>query len=298
MSISTQKPIIGINLENKPALRNCPEYSYISYDYVEAIVKSGGIPVLLPQIDDIDSIRETLSLLDGVVLTGGPDLDPRNDGFMLHPSVRPMTERREKYDRALMKEIATRRIPVLGIGAGMQLMNITLGGSLYLHIPEDIPSAFAHYDLKNEVPLRHKIIVGKGSLLYNVYGDNEVRVNSRHHMAIDDVANGFVISAYCPESQGAESKPYQKDLNFARSDVVVEAIESRFADWFALGVQFHPEATQSATDLDRQIFVEFLKGVIAYQETKRNCLVTRPNSKEMGKKGKKVKSESTISIEI
>ena len=87
-----------------------------------------------------------LDVLDGVVLVGGADLDPRNDGFMLHPAVRLLDRRRELFDRALMRLVAERRMPVLGIGCGMQLLNVSQGGNLFLHIAEDLPRALPHAD--------------------------------------------------------------------------------------------------------------------------------------------------------
>jgi len=89
------------------------------------------------------------------------------------------------------------------------------------------------------------LVVERGSLMDRVYGEGEIRVNSMHHMAIDEVAPGFAVTARCP-------------------DGVVEAIESTLPDWFAIGVQFHPEAP-SATALDFRIFEEFVEGVVRFQ---------------------------------
>lgn len=246
----SEKPIIGLNVEYKPVCGSVPSLSYLFSEYAEAIVEAGGAPVLLPPTDDLDVMNATLDIVDGCVLVGGPDLDPRNDGFMLHRFVRPMDPFRERFDRALMDEIASRRTPVLGIGVGMQLLNVSQGGALYLHIAEDIPDAMPHRD-NSDPDLRHPIVVEKGTLLERVYGknNNDVRVNSRHHMAIDDVAPGFIVSARCS------------------GDRVIEAIESARDDWFAIGVQFHPEAA-SATSLDRRIFNEFIRGAVAFKEAK------------------------------
>jgi putative glutamine amidotransferase len=139
-----------------------------------------------------------------------------------------------------MRRVAERRTPVLGIGAGMQLINVSQGGNLMLHIPEDMPHALPHLD-----PLdpehRHTLELAVGSIMDRVYGDGELRVNSMHHMAIDEVAPGFAVTARCP-------------------DGVVEAIESCMEDWFAFGTQFHPEAA-TASALDMRIFEEFVAGV-------------------------------------
>lgn len=291
MNAPSYRPLIGINVENKPAYRGVAEYDFLAADYVDAIVQFGGIPVVLPPVDNLDLVPDMLEHLDGFLFVGGPDLDPRNDGYMLHSSVRPMSKRRERFDRALMKEVARRRMPVMGVGVGMQLLNVSQGGALFLHIPEDLPNALPHRDAQSDFSLRHRVIVEKGTLLYSVYGDNEVRVNSRHHMAVDDVAPGFVVSARCPGV--SDGKSSSDDLD-ARGDSVIEAIESTMEDWFAFGVQFHPEARQSATDLDRQIFSEFIKGVVAYKETGRNILVMKPHAKETTRKPRKSRASEVV----
>jgi putative glutamine amidotransferase len=109
-----------------------------------------------------------------------------------------------------------------------------------LHIPDDLPHALPHLD-----PLdpehRHTLTLTPGTIMDRVYGDGELRVNSMHHMAVDEVAPGFKVSARCPDGG-------------------VEAIESDMDDWFAFGTQFHPEAA-TASALDMRIFEEFVTGV-------------------------------------
>ena len=131
-------------------------------------------------------------------------------------------------------------MPVFGIGVGMQLLNVSQGGNLFLHLPEDLPDAIPHKD-PHDPEHRHGLEVVFGTLMERVYGDGEIRVNSMHHMAIDEVADGFQVTARCP-------------------DGVIEAIESTQEDWLAIGTQFHPEA-ESASALDVRIFEEFLDGI-------------------------------------
>ena len=238
--MSTTKPIIGINMDYRRATKDAPAFSYVAAGYYDAISEMGGIPLLIPPLNNDDDLNEILERLDGVVLVGGADLDPRRDGFMTHPSVKPMDPRRENFDRRLMEQIAERRLPVMGIGTGMQLLNVSQGGNLFLHIAEDIPKAIPHRETTDKNH-RHALVVEPGTLMERVYGDGEIRVNSMHHMAVDEVAQGFVVSARCP-------------------DGVVEAIESVMPDWFALGTQFHPES-ESASALEIRIFDEFVEGV-------------------------------------
>jgi len=233
------KPLIGVNADYRSARRDSPAFSYLCAGYFDSLAKVGAVPIVIPPLEDQNDINGVLDLLDGVVMVGGGDLDPRRDGFMVHPSVRMLDPRRERFDRTLIDLVARRRLPVFGIGVGMQLLNVSQGGTLSLHIPEDMPRALPHLDPMDPAH-RHALEVEPGSLMERVYGEGEIRVNSMHHMAIDDVAPGFAVTARCP-------------------DGVVEAIESVRDDWFALGTQFHPES-DSASALDLRIFEEFLAG--------------------------------------
>ena len=234
------KPVIGINADFRRAQGKQPAFTYIASGYYDCIAQAGGIPVILPPLDDEESLYAIIENLDGLVMIGGADLDPRRDGFMLHPSVRPLEPRRESFDRNLMRIAAEKRLPVFGIGAGMQLLNITQGGNLFLHIPEDQPEAIPHRDAQ-DAGHRHSLNVKADSIMSRVYGEGEIRVVSRHHMAIDEVAPGFDVTARCP-------------------DGIIEAIESNQHDWFAIGTQFHPES-DLASALDMRIFEEFVEGI-------------------------------------
>ncbi len=234
------KPIIGLNGDFRSGTGDKPAFSYVASGYYDAVSKVGGIPVIIPPLTDDADLEQLLHQIDGVLLVGGADLDPRRDGWELHGSIRLLERRRELFDRRLMRIVGERRMPVFGIGAGMQLMAVTLGGNLLLHIPEDRPGTLPHLDPLDPAH-RHTLELAPDSLMERVYGDGELRVNSMHHMAVDDVPTGFEVTARCP-------------------DGIVEAIESRIPDWFAIGTQFHPEAS-TASALDLRIFEEFVEAV-------------------------------------
>jgi putative glutamine amidotransferase len=236
-----KKPLIGLNADFRAAKKDSPAFTFVAAGYYDCISAVGGIPVILPPHADEADLDRVLDMLDGVVLIGGGDLDPRRDGFMLHPSVRLMDSRREDFDRMLMNLVAQRRLPVFGIGAGMQLINLQQGGNLHLHIPEDLPKAIPHKDAMDSAH-RHGLEVVPGTLMERVFGDGEIRVNSMHHMAIDELAPGLLVSARSP-------------------DGVIEAFESKMDDWWILGTQFHPEA-DSASALDVRIFEEWVVGIV------------------------------------
>ena len=231
------KPLIGINADFRSQNGSQPAYSVVTAGYFDCITRAGGIPVVIPPLATEDDMTSILERIDGIVMIGGADLDPRLDGFMRHPTVRLLDPRREAFDRKFMALIAERKHPVFGIGVGMQLLNVTIGGNLFLHIPEDLPTAIPHRD-PQDPGHRHSLEITPNSLMERVYGDGEIRVSSRHHMAIDEVAPGFEVTARCP-------------------DGVIEAIESNREDWIAIGTQFHPE-NEAASALDVRVFEEFL----------------------------------------
>ncbi|OUT55654.1 Putative glutamine amidotransferase [Stieleria bergensis] len=242
---SSGRPLIGINCDFRAADRLKPGFVFLAEGYFQSIINAGGIPVVMPPMEDADAVARVLDVVDGFLMIGGGDLDPRNDGFMLHSSVRPMDRKREQSDRMLIAELAERRIPLLAIGTGMQLLNVQQGGNLFLHIPEDLPEAVPHSDYQDPFH-RHTLEIVSDSLIGRVFGDGEIRVSSKHHMAIDEVAPGFRVTARCP-------------------DGVIEAIESEMMDWFVVGTQFHPECG-AASALEIRIFEEFIEGIVAAQQ--------------------------------
>ncbi len=233
------KPLIGVNVDYRSARKDSPAYCFLHAGYCDSLQRAGAVPMLIPPLSDPSDLRRAVEMLDGVLLIGGADLDCRRDGYMLHPSMRILDTRREDFDRRLVSLAAERRLPVMGVGCGMQLLNVSQGGTLFLHIAEDLPRAIPHLDAMDPSH-RHALVIEMGTIMERVYGEGEIRVNSMHHMAIDDVAAGFAVTARCP-------------------DGVVEAIEST-TDWFAFGTQLHPEH-ESASALDLRIFEEFVAGI-------------------------------------
>ena len=125
------KPLIGINTDYRSTRKEHAALSFVAAGYYDGITAAGGSPVILPPLADEEDVIRLLDMLDGVVMVGGADLDPRRDGYMPHPAVRPMDARREDFDRLLAKHICARHMPVLAIGSGMQLLNVTEGGTQF-----------------------------------------------------------------------------------------------------------------------------------------------------------------------
>ena len=245
-----RRPVILINADFRAAQSETPSFSFLRSDYYDCIFKAGAVPLIVPPCYDESRLEDLLEQVDGVLMTGGEDLDPRRDGYMLHSSVRPMNPRREDFDRLLAMLIARKRMPVFGIGVGMQLLNVVCGGSLFFDITIDLPNAFPHRD-PHDPMYRHSLVVTPDSLIGRVLGQGEIRVNSRHHMAIDKVASIFRVTAKC-------------------QDGVIEAIESASPEWFALGTQFHPEVDSASASSGLMIFEKFVDGVSIHSARRKN----------------------------
>ncbi len=235
------KPMVGLNMDYRASRNENPAFSFLCSGYYDSLIRCGAIPVALPPLDNEADIAQVLNTLDAFVMVGGEDLDPNLQGYETHPTVRKMDRKRENFDRLLIAEIARRKMPLLAIGAGMQLLNVYEGGTLYFDISEDLPKALPHM-CKGGFLNRHALNIKPGSFMETIYGDSDIRVNSRHHQCICDVAENFEATGWCP-------------------DEVIEVIESRDPDWFAVGTQFHPECSKTATALDMRIFEEFIANI-------------------------------------
>jgi putative glutamine amidotransferase len=149
-----------------------------------------------------------------------------------------MAERREASDRVLVRRLLQRRMPLLAVGVGMHQLNAACGGSLFLHLPEDMPRAMPHRD-SGDGPHRHAVLLEPNTRIEEIYGGGEIRVNSGHHQAVRQVGKGLRVGAVAP-------------------DGVIEAIEMVDPQWFCVGVQWHPES-ETASALDMQLFECFVQ---------------------------------------
>ena len=192
-------------------------------DYIEAVAASGAEPVVL-EVDH--GPRGLLQDLDGLVLSGGGDVDPALFGEAPHPAYSPSEEGRDDAEIALVRAALETRTPVLAICRGVQVLNVAAGGTLVQDIPTQVRHSLAHrIDKPKDFPA-HEVTISPDSTLAALLGTDASRprvvVNSRHHQSVNKVAPGFHVTAKA-------------------TDGVIEALESDDRDTFCVGVQWHPE---------------------------------------------------------
>ncbi len=220
------KPLIGIAPDFNPASdRKGGEREailFIKNRYVAAVEAAGGIPVILPIINNPALCAALLKSLDGLLLTGsGPDIDPRRYGERQRFTFKVMSPERTQSEYALVLQARKRDLPVLGICGGMQLMTVALGGTLIQDIDKQVEDSLQHRMTGPATGVCHGVRIARGSRLSEILGREVFQVNSSHHQAVKTVPRTLKVSA-------------------SASDGVIEAVEDPSRRFF-LGVQWHPE---------------------------------------------------------
>ena len=215
-------PAIGVTTYNDKNKYGYP-IAALLHMYITALIEAGGAPVMLPSGLPEDSLQSILSRLDGILLTGGGDIDIERYGGEFHPSLEGVDVDRDKFEIALLKAVLESGKPFFGICRGFQVVNVTLGGTLYTDIQAQLPGALKHnYDSSSQRRfLAHEIAIEKTSHLADILGVNKIQVNSLHHQGARCLA---------PALQAVGRAP----------DGLVEAVELP-GHPFGLAVQWHPE---------------------------------------------------------
>ncbi len=225
-----KKPIIGIN--SSRVIKQETAYSHsviesLSNDYVESVIKAGGIPIILPILSDEESIRMQIELLDGVMLSGGVDINPLLYNEEPSPKLGYIYPDKDTFDILIVKIACELNKPVLAICRGHQILNIAFGGTLYQDLSDMEGCYIKHQQQTKDGAVTHTINIIEDSILYSILGNSTIS-NTFHHQAIKDLAPGFKVTAYS-------------------KDNVIEAIE-KCDGKFVIGVQFHPEIMTTYND--------------------------------------------------
>lgn len=244
------KPIIGITanysyddkigeITRLGGLRQ--EWQLLANDYVKSIEKAGGIPVIIPIYSTLSNIESVINILDGILFSGGNDIDPNHYNEKFSNKIGSIVPERDMQELTLMKKILFKtNIPILGICRGHQLLNVACGGNLYQDmISEELED---HFFLSSPMNYTvHTVDIQDSSKFKEIFLSNKIHVNSYHHQAVRQLGKNLVATAY--DDKG-----------------VIEAIELKSDNnRFILGVQWHPETLVDKHESHLNIFKSFIK---------------------------------------
>ena len=236
-----RRPIIGISssvIVDEAGSFAGYKRAYVNKDYVDAVIRAGGVPLIIPFSTDKEVIISQAQLIDGLILSGGHDINPYNYGQEPSQKIGETFPERDTYEMILLEESKKRNIPILGICRGFQLINVAAGGTLYQDLSLIPGNILKHNQVSNPTLKTHKVEIKENSVISSIFG-KETMVNSFHHQLIDKVANDFIVVAKA-------------------SDGVVEAIEHKTYK-FLVAVQWHPEMLAVNCEKARELFSKFVE---------------------------------------
>jgi putative glutamine amidotransferase len=237
------QPLIGVS--TSITVGEYPERAYVNSAYLRAVEQAGGIPVLLPpQLSA--AARETLwRRLDGLVLTGGGDIEPTRFGQHAHPKTTLVSTERDGLELELVDRALRDDVPLFGICRGLQVVNVALGGTLYQHVPDAMGDAVQHSQTAKRDVATHPVkLLTEGTRLGEILGSPELVVNSFHHQALQTLGRGL------------------RDVGWA-PDRVIEAIEHEDRRRFMVAVQWHPEDLVAHDAAARALFTAVVEAARA-----------------------------------
>lgn len=229
-----KRPLIGLATYG----RNERGRYELGAPYAECVYRAGGAPALLPPVGEGELAGYWLDHMDGLILTGGGDMDPRLCGEEAHATNYNIDPERDSAEMALAREALRRTKPALAICRGMQVLNVVMGGTLYAHIPDVFGDKVAHR-LPPREPTTHSSHLVPGSRIARLLGASDVGGVSWHHQAIREMGKGLVATAHA-------------------ADGVIEAAEVVDHPWF-IAVQWHPEMSAAQDPLQQRLFDELVE---------------------------------------
>ncbi len=254
----SQRPMIGITAmsDHDAAGLHAPRFSN-NQSYSRAVMAAGGIPLLIPQVEDTESLRAIYSCLDGVLIPGGVDINPRYFQEEARPEVDLSDNGLDFVETNLLPWAIADDMPIFGICRGQQVLNVVLGGTLWQDIPSEYPTVFDHresYKRKIRDYLAHDVRIAPESRLRQIIGAERIWVNTSHHQAVKTVAPGLRPTAWAP-------------------DELCEGLESP-DHFFLLTVQWHPEEMVRKHEWARNLFAAFVEAARVRKAAQRGAQPT------------------------
>ena len=228
------KPFIGIlaGILSPGTKSQSVKRYFANYSYVNAVSKNGGTPIILPD-------TESLSLCDGIIFPGGPDVDPELYNEQPHRELGQVNRVNDDFWIEAASFAVSHKVPVLGICRGLQLLNVFCGGTLYQDIKSERQGSINHTQESARSALSHKVNINEDSRLYKILGEKVISVNSLHHQAIKSCAGNLNVSAHAIE------------------DGVIEGVES--PDGLIMAVQWHPEELIENVPVMNKLFADLIQ---------------------------------------
>jgi gamma-glutamyl-gamma-aminobutyrate hydrolase PuuD len=237
----SKRPIVGITSYAQPAKWGAWDLqaALVPWDYVAAVDRAGGRPLIVPPVDD--GVDEVLAVLDGIIFSGGSDIEPVHYGADVHPETDPPQAHRDAAELRLLQGALERDLPMLAICRGFQLLNVLRGGDLVQHLPETLGDS-RHRETRG-VFSEHPVEIKEGTRLAELLGARQPVVKSSHHQGVGRVGDGLLETAWA-------------------EDGTLEALEDP-AHRFAVGVLWHPEAGE-----DRRLFEGLVEEARRYRASR------------------------------
>jgi len=231
-----KKPVIGITSSSVKYAGH--QSAMLPISYCDSVIKAGGIPVIIA-VSKEEMAAQWINACDGIILSGGEDMDPYTYHEEPHPKLKKTIVERDQFEIGLVLEARKQKLPILAICRGVHVLNVALGGTIMQDIESMVPNCIQHTQKATSKTPSHSVKINENSLLFSILGSHEARVNSFHHQAVDKVA------------------PLIKTTGLA-NDGIVEAVEAIQKDggWM-LGVQWHPEEMGTDYHMD-SLFTEFI----------------------------------------
>ncbi len=235
-----RSPLIGVTCMTIETESHSPRLG-MSRSYVNALLRVGAAPVLIPHMADKAALRSAYEQLDGLLLPGGGDVDPVHYGESRHAKCNEPSAERDNTELALARWAMEGGMPLLAICRGIQVLNVALGGSLFQDIQAQVPGAERHawYPNYPRDRLSHTVSLTPEARLAHIAGESTLPVNSLHHQSVKDIAPGLVVTGHSP-------------------DGIIEAVEAPEHP-FAIGVQWHPEELAGSDRRAQRLFEAFVE---------------------------------------